>query len=161
MKKIFVCGVILALGLFQIPALAENNTEWTTIGDWEDLVNIFQQDSVNAPLALLPNITIAPTKQENGIMNMALLDEQTNKAYKNVIFPMKRKYIMDKMGRDNFVPICTKNVFLKYYTGEVTQFYVWDENDRNCYFDKMCSSIYEYLTGNSVNEEIVEVEGEE
>ena len=94
-------------------------------------------------------------------MNMALLDEQTNKAYKNVIFPMKRKYIMDKMGRDNFVPICTKNVFLKYYTGEVTQFYVWDENDRNCYFDKMCSSIYEYLTGNSVNEEIVEVEGEE
>ena len=98
---------------------------------------------------------------ENGIMNMALLDEQTNKAYKNVIFPMKRKYIMDKMGRDNFVPICTKNVFLKYYTGEVTQFYVWDENDRNCYFDKMCSSIYEYLTGNSVNEEIVEVEGEE
>ncbi len=84
---------------------------------------------------------------ENGIMNMALLDEQTNKSYKNVIFPMKRKYIMDKMGRDNFVPICTKNVFLKYYTGEVTQFYVWDENDRNCYFEKMCSSIYEYLTG--------------
>lgn len=83
---------------------------------------------------------------ENGIKNMALLDEQTNKAYKNVIFPMKRKYIMDKMGRDNFVPICTKNVFHKYYTGEVTQFYVWDENDRICYFDKLCSSIYEYLT---------------
>ncbi len=83
---------------------------------------------------------------ENGIMNMALLDEQTNKAYKNVIFPMKRKYIMDKMGRDNFVPICTKNVFLKYYTGEVTQFYVWDENDRRCYFEKLCTAIYEYLT---------------
>lgn len=85
---------------------------------------------------------------ENGIMNLALLDEQTNKSYKNAIFPMKRKYIMDKMGRDNFVPICTKNVFLKYYTGEVTQFYVWDEYDRNCYFRKMCGSIYEYLTGN-------------
>lgn len=92
---------------------------------------------------------------ENGIMNMALLDEQTNKAYKNAIFPMKRKYIMDKMGRDNFVPICTKNVFLKYYTGEVSQFYVWDENDRKCYFEKMCSSIYEYLTGNKVAEELL------
>ena len=92
---------------------------------------------------------------ENGIMNMALLDEQTNKTYKNAIFPMKRKYIMDKMGRDNFVPICTKNVFLKYYTGEVTQFYVWDENDRKCYFEKMCSSIYEYLTGKKAVEEIV------
>jgi len=83
---------------------------------------------------------------ENGIMNMALLDEQTNKAYKNVIFPMKRKYIMDKMGRDNFVPICTKNVFLKYYTREVTQFYIWDENDRLNYFEKLCTAIYEYLT---------------
>ena len=98
---------------------------------------------------------------ENGIMNMALLDEQTNKAYKNVIFPMKRKYIMDKMGRDNFVPICTKNVFLKYYTGEVTQFYVWDEEDRKCYFEKMCSSIYEYLTGNQAVEEVVKDEEEE
>lgn len=83
---------------------------------------------------------------ENGIMNMALLDEQTNKAYKNVIFPMKRKYIMDKMGRDNFVPICTKNVFLKYYTREVTQFYIWDESDRLNYFEKLCTAIYEYLT---------------
>mgnify|MGYP007070106156 CR=1 FL=1 len=63
--------------------------------------------------------------------------------------------IMDKMGKDNFVPICTKNVFLKYYTGEVTQFYVWDENDRRCYFEKMCSSIYEYLTGRRANQESV------
>ncbi len=97
---------------------------------------------------------------ENGIMNMALLDEQTNKSYKNVIFPMKRKYIMEKMGRDNFVPICTKNVFLKYYTGEVTQFYVWDEEDRKSYFEKMCSSIYEYLTGNKATIETIVIEEE-
>ena len=95
---------------------------------------------------------------ENGIMNLALLDEHTNKSYKNSIFPMKRKFIMDKMGKDDFVPICTKNVFLKYYTGEVTQFYVWDENDRKCYFEKMCSVIYEYLTGNKAATQALSVQ---
>ncbi len=86
------------------------------------------------------------TDKENGIMNLALLDEKINKAYKNAIFPMKRKWIMNEIGEEHFVPVCTRNVFLKYYTGEVTQYYVWDENDRDCYFDRMCAMIHQYLT---------------
>lgn len=82
----------------------------------------------------------------NGIMNLTLLDEHTNKSYKNAIFPIKRRCIMEKMGSNSFVPICTKNVFLKYYTAEVRQFYVWDKKDRESYFDRMCSIIHEYMT---------------
>lgn len=98
----------------------------------------------------------------NGLPNLTLLDENTNKSYKNDIFPMKRNYIMDKMGKEVFIPICTKNVFLKYYTSGVKQYYVWDKDDRKWYFKKMCESLYEYLTGKvAVEDEVATIDTKE
>lgn len=98
----------------------------------------------------------------NGLPNLTLLDENTNKSYKNDIFPMKRNYIMDKMGKEVFIPICTKNVFLKYYTSGVKQYYVWDKEDRKWYFKKMCESLYEYLTEkDAVEDDIIAIDTKE
>ncbi len=54
---------------------------------------------------------------KNCVGNLTLLNASINRGYGNAIFPAKRKVIIehDKIG--SFIPLCTKNVFLKYLTG--------------------------------------------
>lgn len=52
----------------------------------------------------------------NDISNLSLLDSATNRGYKNAVFPLKRKTIIDRDKAGVFIPICTKNVFLKYFS---------------------------------------------
>ena len=81
----------------------------------------------------------------NELSNLTLLDSKTNRSYKNAIFPIKRNVILSKSGIENFIPVCTKNVFLKYYSKDVTQMYMWGKSDRQDYIDEMVKNIYEYL----------------
>ena len=78
----------------------------------------------------------------NDISNLVLLDSGTNRGYKNAIFPAKRKFIIEKEKTGTFIPICTKNVFLKYYMNNVTQMTFWDENDRKLYFENIKATIF-------------------
>lgn len=57
------------------------------------------------------------TKNKNGLGNLTLLDSGINRSYKDAPFPYKRYRIIkeDKSG-ENFMPVCTRNVFLKYYS---------------------------------------------
>lgn len=66
---------------------------------------------------------------DNSIGNLTLLDAATNRGYGNAIFPIKRRTViaLDKVGK--FVPLCTKNVFLKYYSHSVDRMLVWDSAD--------------------------------
>jgi hypothetical protein len=50
------------------------------------------------------------------IGNLTLLDAGTNRGYGNALFPSKRQAIIEKDKEGVFIPICTKNLFLKYYT---------------------------------------------
>jgi hypothetical protein len=54
-------------------------------------------------------------KTKNSIGNLTLLDAGTNRGYGNALFTTKRRKIIEKDLEGTFVPICTKNVFLKYY----------------------------------------------
>jgi hypothetical protein len=69
------------------------------------------------------------------LSNLALLDSKTNRSYKNAIFPVKRKIIIEKERSGTFVPICTKNVFMKYYNPKIEQITFWGEEDRKAYFN--------------------------
>lgn len=82
---------------------------------------------------------------KNDISNITLLDEKTNRSYKNAVFPVKRDVILSKSGKDDFIPVCTKNVFLKAYSKNVKQLYVWGFEDRDNYLDSMCNMIANYL----------------
>lgn len=61
----------------------------------------------------------------NDISNLTLLDASTNRSYKNAVFPIKRKVILSRDKTGTFVPICTKNVFLKYYNADIEQMSFW------------------------------------
>lgn len=42
---------------------------------------------------------------------------------------------MDAKGR--FVPVCTRNIFLKVYSDEIENFEVWSDNDKTDYIKAM------------------------
>ena len=73
------------------------------------------------------------TEADNGVGNLALLDSSTNRSYKNAVFPVKRSRVigLDRVG--TFVPICTKNVFLKFYSKEIGKMMFWGKADRDAY----------------------------
>ncbi len=53
-------------------------------------------------------------KEDNdNIKNLTLLSSSINSSLKNNFFPIKRKMIVDKDAKGAFIPIATKNLFLK------------------------------------------------
>jgi hypothetical protein len=81
----------------------------------------------------------------DSIDNLALLDRDANSTLNNAIFPLKRKKIreFDRQGR--FIPAGTKDVFMKYYSDDVTQMSVWGEDDRAAYLQVLKATLQPYL----------------
>ncbi|MDE7474126.1 MAG: DUF262 domain-containing protein [Duncaniella sp.] len=85
------------------------------------------------------------------LANMALLDVTHNAALSNSVFDVKRHRVIeyDKEGR--YIPICTKNVFFKYYTQENPSLFFWGESDRRDYVEAIDEKISPYYLGKSDN----------
>lgn len=84
-------------------------------------------------------------EDKDNIRNLTLLDAQTNRGYGNAFFPIKRKWIISNDSQGIFVPIATKNVFLKYYTRKGSNLMVWDKTDAEDYVTAMEQTLREYL----------------
>lgn len=57
------------------------------------------------------------TKKKDYLSNLTLLDSSTNRGYKDAPFAYKRYCIVEKDKKgERFIPLCTRNVFLKYFT---------------------------------------------
>jgi hypothetical protein len=70
----------------------------------------------------------------NDISNLALLDSETNRGYKNAVFPMKRMTIIQREKEGTFIPLCTKNAFLKYFSEYPPKMSFWTQDDSESYF---------------------------
>lgn len=81
----------------------------------------------------------------DGLGNLALLDATTNRSYGNAMFPIKRKRIIANDMNGVFVPICTKNVFLKYYSKKMADVMYWKASDANDYLAAIKHTLVEYL----------------
>lgn len=79
------------------------------------------------------------------ITNLALLDEKTNRGYKNAVFPLKRKYIIELDKTGGFVPICTKNAFLKYFSDYPPKISFWTQEDREKYEQDLIRVLSPYM----------------
>mgnify|MGYP003632122964 CR=1 FL=1 len=84
----------------------------------------------------------------NDISNLTLLDSETNRGYKNAVFPLKRKTIINRDKSGVFIPICTKNVFLKYFSEYPPKISFWTEEDRENYEADLFSVLDKYLMSN-------------
>ena len=87
------------------------------------------------------------TEVENGIGNLALLDSGTNRGYKNAVFPIKRRKILQTDQEGTFVPLCTRNVFLKCYSKKLENMFVWTTEDQEDYLDAIADKLLEFFVG--------------
>ena len=74
-----------------------------------------------------------------------MLDRGTNCSYKNNSFKEKRKEIIKKEKEGTFIPICTKNVFMKHYSEDVKGLEIWNKEDRENNFEDIKEVLESYL----------------
>ena len=82
----------------------------------------------------------------HSIGNLALLDSGANSALGNSVFAVKRTEVLRRDKDGEYIPVCTRNVFLKYYTPQAeTQMHFWSTLDRQYYLDEMTVTLAPYL----------------
>ncbi|SDX55019.1 Protein of unknown function DUF262 [Lutibacter oricola] len=92
----------------------------------------------------------------DSMSNMALLSVANNAALNNATFDVKRNRILEMDKNGEYIPICTRRVFLKYYTNSLDhQLHFWGEEDRKAYINAMIGEegvITKYLKPNAIIE---------
>lgn len=88
----------------------------------------------------------------NGLSNLTLLDATTNRGYKNAVFPIKRKTIIDRDKSGTFIPLCTKNVFLKYFSDYPPKISFWTKDDRLKYEEDLIRVLSAYIGQEAKND---------
>lgn len=81
----------------------------------------------------------------HGIENLALLAADNNSSLSNGPFIEKREKIIEMDKNGEFIPICTKNVFLKYYTKELSNVYFWSKQDQEDYKGSIIETLENFL----------------
>ncbi len=113
-------------------------------------------------IEIQPEDTRLTNEEKNQIKNFVLLDSNTNKSYKNFLFPVKRMIIIgrdqgknikideegnmkENPGKYAFVPPCTKYAFLKYYNKDSASIRYWDKIDAEAYKENIKETLKEFL----------------
>ncbi len=84
---------------------------------------------------------------DHTLANLALLSRDDNAALNNAVFEVKRQVIL-KMDKDgHYVPLATRNVFLKYYSkAGALQPHFWSPDDKNDYLGEIERVLGPYLS---------------
>jgi hypothetical protein len=79
----------------------------------------------------------------HSISNLALLDKDQNSSLGNSAYEVKRRKIIEMDRAGQYVPVCTRNAFLKYYTSEgIPHLHYWSSADRKGYLDEIRRLLY-------------------
>lgn len=83
---------------------------------------------------------------DHGIDNLALLSHGANAALSNAVFEVKRQKVLDMDKKGDYIPVATRNVFLKYYTqASGQQIHFWSRDDKKAYLDAIQDKLKDYL----------------
>ena len=82
---------------------------------------------------------------DDNIANLTLLDQSTNRSYKNAVFAIKRHRVLSLDQAGTVVPLCTRNVFLKCYSPDVDNVLFWNKADRNGYRDAIRRTLVQFF----------------
>lgn len=82
----------------------------------------------------------------HSISNLALIALEANSALNNAVFEVKRSRIVEMDREGEYIPPCTRKVFLKYYTSAVGQQpHFWSQHDREGYLEEIVRRLSPYL----------------
>jgi len=90
------------------------------------------------------------TEQKDDISNLTLLDATTNRSYGNSFFPIKRKRIIENDSKGIFVPIATKNLFLKYYSRKLGEVMHWSNSDAQDYLEAIKTMLKNFFNKSGI-----------
>ena len=83
---------------------------------------------------------------DDTLNNLTLLNSHINQSYKDKPFDEKRKIIIECEKKGDFIPLCTKNVFLKYFTNDIQSNDSWDDNDKQDYIEAIMNTLKKFFT---------------
>jgi len=84
---------------------------------------------------------------DHELANLTLLDSRTNRGYRNAVFAVKRSVLLENDRSGIFVPLCTRNVFLKCYSRTVGNVMFWTEQDGQDYLDAISRTLTRFFLG--------------
>lgn len=90
-------------------------------------------------------IDIFNSSSVHDLDNLALLSKKDNSSLNNSIFPVKRNRIIAIEKEGKYVPHCTRNVFLKFYSHSDNQPYYWSVNDKKAYYKSIKNILKPYI----------------
>lgn len=123
------------------------------IQESEDNNTLDITDSMQKQIIIF-NESIVKYFKLDSIKNMALLDGATNSSFSNKAFGKKRdalididrkKWSLDDGKKKPFIPIGTKNVFMKYTSSDISQMNFWGWKDRLEYYKHIEEVLDVYL----------------
>ena len=143
----------------QIKSLLEEQEKYFQKSKEEDIIKeinkLLKSDSIEPDnfIKLQKEIFKKYTEDDNvdiihSIDNLALLSSSNNSALSNNIFPIKRDKLIELDKQGFFIPLCTKNVFLKYYSKDFMQNTTWTKEDRDSYLTEIIKTLKDYLPNN-------------
>ncbi|MFM9489597.1 hypothetical protein ACKUCI_00060, partial [Flavobacterium psychrophilum] len=114
-----------------------------------EIVKLIQEEKVN--YNDFNNLRIKVTRlfeseSVHVLDNLALLAKSDNSALNNSIFPVKRNKIIQMEKDGKFIPLTTRNAFLKYYNEKDIQPFYWSKSDKQNYFANIEETIKPFLT---------------
>ncbi|BCD08900.1 TPA: DUF262 domain-containing protein [Bacillus cereus] len=83
--------------------------------------------------------------ESDGIENLVLLDRATNSCLSNHFYPVKYKRLIAYDQEGGFIPLATRNTFMKYYSEEVNNFEVWTQQDREDYLNAIKTTLTHFI----------------
>lgn len=79
-----------------------------------------------------------PIDKTHKLGNLALLNLSINRGYRNDIFPLKRKHIINCVNEGSeYIPPCTVKAFSKFYTESASKITSWQISDYEGYYKVM------------------------
>lgn len=84
---------------------------------------------------------------DDNIGNLTLLLAKINRSYQDDSFSDKRREIIKRDSMGWFIPLCTKNVFLKQYSEKPKQLEKWDKEDKEEYVSTMWKTLEMFWKG--------------
>ena len=111
------------------------------------------RNTINLVLTALSNMSVETdsTEVKDELKNMALLDQSQNSFLSASAFAFKRNKIIELDQNGDFIPVCTRRVFMKYYAKPVNatdysnQIYYWSQNDREAYLQDIKNEVAPYI----------------
>ena len=133
--------------------LQSQKAEEALCGEIEAFLKLLQPEAVNEVFDPLYDKVLAYFQEtggeeaDHGIANLALLDQHTNRSYRNAVFAVKRQRLLDLDQAGIFVPLCTRNVFLKCYNPKADNVMFWSEPDRDAYQKAIIKTLVNFFVG--------------